>query len=290
MIRYVFLFWNLLMIPLGAYALVSLGYGLLSERLTPADSGIFIPVESAAGKTADRGRLQRDPAAYAVIYERNLFGTRTPEKAVEEKPAINLDNLQRTSLRLKLLGTVASQNAREAFAVIEDTTKKSQELYRVGDKIQDAMVRMILRQKVVLTRRGQDEILEMDAEEGQKSLAPLAAASSGGSGSVTMQEVSRQTIESSLQDINELMRQIRIRPNFEDGKPAGLRVDRLRSDSIFRQLGLENGDIIKGVNGKQIQSVDDALTFYDQLKSANSVSLQVERSGAPQTLSYTIRN
>ena len=288
MVRYLFLFWNLLMVPVGAYALVSLGYGVLAERLDPlAGNSVKAPV-AAQVSGGEAQRAQRpDAGQYAVIYERTLFGTLAAPKAEEKAPAIDLDALQRTTLRLKLWGTIASENVHEAFAVIEDTAKKTQDLYRVGDRIQDATVRMILRQKVVLTRRGQDEILEMDPEEGQKTLASAARLPAG---AASLQEISRQTIDESLQDINELMRQIRIRPNFEDGKPAGLRVDRLRSDSIFRQLGLENGDVIKGVNGKEIQSVDDALTFYDQLKNASSVSLQVERRGAPQTLSYTIRN
>ncbi|TWI77457.1 general secretion pathway protein C [Desulfobotulus alkaliphilus] len=289
MARYVFLLWNLLLVPIGAYAAVSLGYGILSEKL-------HLRPEFSSSLTADAVETRRpgqepsrkDAVAYAVIFERNLFGTLALQKE-EEVPSIDLDALQRTTLRLKLWGTIASENSNQAFAVIEDTTKRVQELYRVGDQIQDATVRMIFRQKVVLTRRGQDEVLEMDPEEGQRTVDP-GIRQPAFSGAAASQEISRQMIDESMQDINTLMRQIRIRPNFEDGQPAGLRVDRLRADSIFRELGLENGDVIKGVNGKEIRSVDDALTFYEQLRNATSVSLQVERRGAPQTLSYTIRN
>ncbi|TYT75759.1 type II secretion system protein GspC [Desulfobotulus mexicanus] len=288
MAKYLFFLWNLLLVPIGAYAAVSLGYGMLSEKLhARTELSETLTPDSAEILRPGREHSRKDAAAYAVIYEKNLFGTLATKKE-EEAPAIDLDALKRTSLRLKLWGTIASENSRQAFAVIEDTTKRVQELYRVGDKIQDATVRMIFRQKVVLTRRGQDEVLEMDPEEGQRSVDPEIRQPAF-SGAAT-QEISRQMIDESMQDINTLMRQIRIRPNFEDGKPAGLRVDRLRSDSIFRELGLENGDVIKGVNGRDIQSVDDALTFYEQLRNATSVSLQVERRGAPQTLSYTIRN
>ena len=45
MVRYLFLFWNLLMVPVGAYALVSLGYGVLAERLDPlAGNSVKAPV------------------------------------------------------------------------------------------------------------------------------------------------------------------------------------------------------------------------------------------------------
>ncbi|MCW7752960.1 type II secretion system protein GspC [Desulfobotulus sp. H1] len=277
------------MVPIGAFAAVSLGYGLITEKLLePAETAAVLSPEATGAEKRGRAAAPVDGASYALIYERNLFGTLIKEQAEKEQPpAIDVDALQRTSLRLRLWGTIASEDAGQAFAVIEDTGKKVQELYGVGDAIQDATVKLILRQKVVLTRRGQDEVLEMDAEEGQRSVDPSIRFSPGVQDS---HEVSRDMIDESLQDINSLMRQIRIRPNFEDGQPAGLRVDRLRSDSIFRQLGLENGDVIKGVNGREIQSVDDALTFYDQLRNASTVSLQVERGGTPQTLSYTIRN
>jgi general secretion pathway protein C len=53
-------------------------------------------------------------------------------------------------------------------------------------------------------------------------------------------------------------------------------------------MGLKSGDIITGVNGKKIESVDDALKLYESLKSSSNVQLQLKRKGRQKTINYTI--
>ena len=100
--------------------------------------------------------------------------------------------------------------------------------------------------------------------------------------------MSRQVIDEAMNDINSLMEQAKIRPHFRNGKPDGLTISRIKRDSIFTQLGLRSGDIITGVDGQVIESVDDALKFYNQLKSSSNVTLEVRRRGRPKQIEYTI--
>jgi general secretion pathway protein C len=60
---------------------------------------------------------------------------------------------------------------RGSYAVIEDKKATGQNLYRVGDRVQDALIKMILREGVVLdVGGGKDEILQIEE---------MAAASGG---------------------------------------------------------------------------------------------------------------
>jgi general secretion pathway protein C len=54
-------------------------------------------------------------------------------------------------------------------------------------------------------------------------------------------------------------------------------------------MGLRNGDIITGVDGSEISSVDDALKLVDGLKSASSLSVQLKRRGRQKNIEYNIR-
>jgi general secretion pathway protein C len=54
-------------------------------------------------------------------------------------------------------------------------------------------------------------------------------------------------------------------------------------------MGLRNGDIISGVDGTEISSVDDALRLVDSLKSASTLSLQLKRRGREKNIEYRIR-
>jgi general secretion pathway protein C len=99
----------------------------------------------------------------------------------------------------------------------------------------------------------------------------------------------RNQIDSAVQDVAQLMNQVNIRPHFNQGQPDGMMFSRIRPNSIFMRMGLRNGDIITGVNGRAISTVDDALGFYEGLKSADNVTVDIKRGGRPRTIEYTIK-
>jgi general secretion pathway protein C len=71
--------------------------------------------------------------------------------------------------------------------------------------------------------------------------------------------------------------------------PSGLALSSIKPNSIFRRMGLRNGDVITGVDGREISSVDDALRLVDNLKSASTVSVQLKRRGRQKDIEYHIR-
>ena len=100
--------------------------------------------------------------------------------------------------------------------------------------------------------------------------------------------IKRATIEDASKNITQLLQQVNIRPYFENGKPSGLMLSRIRPNSVFKEMGLMNGDILLGVNGAPIETVDSALTLYESLKSAGDVTLEIKRRGRIQSLEYNI--
>jgi len=231
-------------------------------------------------------RAKQPLAQYTAIADRDLF--KIGPAAIDTSQDVNVEELKPTELNLKLWGTVTRQSGK-TYAVIEDTKKREQNLYQIGDTIQDAVVKMVLREKVVLSVKGKDEVLEME-----KLASASAPATSSPSGKRPAKPRSRKIalkrnqIEGAISDLNSLMSQVKIRPHFKDGQPDGIALSNIRSNSIFRKMGLRNGDILMGVNDQNIQSVDDALGFYNNLKSSSNVSLKVKRRGRLNTIEYTI--
>ncbi|OEU61748.1 MAG: type II secretion system protein GspC [Desulfobacterales bacterium S5133MH16] len=220
---------------------------------------------------------------YRTIVERNLFNSK--KGAEQHTERVDIETLEPTDLKLKLLGTVSGNN-KKAYAVIEDTAKKHQDLYRIGDSIQNATLKMILREKVILRVNGKDEILNIEEASGSRKTGIVSKRA----GMATSQNITlkRSRIESAVKDVNNLMKQVRIRPHFRNGKPDGLRLTGIRPNSIFYNMGLKSGDIITGVNNNNIESVDDVLKFYQSLQSSSSVQLQIKRRGRPKTINYNI--
>jgi general secretion pathway protein C len=90
------------------------------------------------------------------------------------------------------------------------------------------------------------------------------------------------------------MKQARIRPFFSDGKPDGLLLYGIRNDSVFQQIGLKNGDIVKSINGSDILSAQDAVTIYQSLNTPleemPDIRFTVQRRGKIQEIVYNAQN
>jgi len=279
---------NLACITFSSYVVVDVVYGTLSARLSAA------PQQSGqnAYSIADTGTSRPALSAYNAVRERNLFSTRSGSAPATRQ--VDPTTLEETKLNLKLWGTVSGNNEGD-YAVIEDVKAREQNLYRVGDAVQTATLKGIFREKVVLSVNGKDEVLQMqDLKSGQAAVRPggLPVRRSGaGTRAVRAQRISlrRSYIEQSMQDMASLMTQVQIQPHMEDGVPAGLALSSIKPNSIFRRMGLRNGDVITGVDGSAISSVDDALKMVDSLKSASNLTVQLKRRGIEKNIEYRIR-
>ena len=97
-------------------------------------------------------------------------------------------------------------------------------------------------------------------------------------------------INDAMNNVSKLMTEIKISPHLgQDGQPSGLAVSNIKPNSIFRRMGLRNGDVLKSVDGQDIRTVDDALKLYESMKSADSLSVQIQRRGRDRMIQYHIR-
>jgi general secretion pathway protein C len=276
---------NLALITLGAYFCAGLFYQIWALRIQPAQ---FEPIAQAKA-SASLKPATMPYAAYRPILQRDLFKTQKAPAPLAQESKINLEDMEETKLQLKLWGTVTG-NTQQSYAVIEDTPKREQNLYRVGDSIQEATIKAILRAKVVLAVNGRDEVLAMeDVQQGPSSRSIPSRGQrqvSAASPPARTQRVSlrRNMIDEAIRDVSKLMTEIKIQPH-EDG----LALSDIKPNSIFRRMGLRNGDVLKSVDGQQIRSVDDALKLYESLKSADSVNVQLQRRGTDRNINYNIR-
>ena len=286
---------QLLLITAVSFLMVDLFYTALTAK-APAPrkvsgAGVVASVRPAASQTA-----QKPLSHYAAIEERNLFNLIDAEEAIEVKreEAIDVEALAETRLRLKLWGTI-SGNARDyTAAIIEDENERKQDLYRVGDTVQGAELKLVLRDRVVVNYQGQDEVLLMQTDKGHEVISKRTSGRSTSSrqlppAAITKRvSLSRATIDEAMANISTLMKDVRIRPHFRNGQPEGMAVSGIKSDSIFRKMGIRNGDIILGVDGQKIESVDDAMGLYGSLRTATDVKLDIKRLGQVQSIEYSI--
>jgi len=277
---------NLIFITAAIYLGVKVFYNIAAARLDNTDPSVSVSEQVSSVRDENR----RPISFYRSVGERNLFDTK---RTADEETEVDVESLKKTDLNLKLWGTVTGDKS-SAYAIIEEPQKREQNLYRVDDKIQNttATVRMILREKVVLLVDGQDEVLEIEkvADRYKKSKSgkkrPTKTRTRTRKRKISMK---RSQIKDALSNVNELMQQVKIQPHFEDGEPDGIQLSNIEPSSIFRRMGLRSGDVISEVDGKKIQSVDDAMKLYSSMQSASNFKLEIKRSGRSETLDYSIK-
>lgn len=169
----------LLLISLACMLAVESFYKLM-DNLLFMDAGkgkVVARIPEKKQATAATKRTLADDVR--VVLERNLFGP--PPSAVETEQAAELktEDLKVTSLDLVLMGTIICGNE-ENRAIILEKAKKKQDIYEKGELVQGAVLKEIMRGKVVLNHNNQDEILDM-TEAAKYSGKPSGAAASANS-------------------------------------------------------------------------------------------------------------
>ena len=212
----------------------------------------------------------------------------------------------RTSLRVKLLGTLVSDTFPEwSVASIQDIVTLLTKTYMVGDRIQGAEIVTIERLRVIIINNNRREFIDSTPGDGSGAPPPAPvisarAVDTGPPPSVALgtgvkqisdndYEIPRAEIDKTLANLNDVAMQARIVPAFKDGVAQGFKLFSIRPDSIYSKIGIQNGDVIKRINGFDLNSPEKALEIYSKLKESSRIDIEVERNGAAVRKTYNVK-
>ncbi len=239
-----------------------------------------------------------------------LVGLKVPEPEPEVKaptqPLVDLNAAPvKSGLRVRLLGTLVSDSTPQwSIASIQDVVTLKSNTYMVEDLIQGAKVLEIERLRVIVLNNNRREYIDNTAGDGSGAPpppvqvikpindAPPASVALGGSIKQIDEnnyEIPRAEIDKTLSNLNDVAMQARIVPAFKDGQATGFKLFSIRPDSIYSKIGVQNGDVIRRINGYDLNSPEKALEIYSKLKEASRIDIEIERNGATQRKTYNVR-
>jgi general secretion pathway protein C len=218
---------------------------------------------------------------------------------------------------VKILATAVSDDASWSFATLSGGTGEGTETHmkRQGDEYAGKRVWFIRWDRVWLIVPGAFCQVEMfpyaAAQAAASASAPAAVASAApaaptkpGKGVPTVSpdiaskiqkvsanefNVDRTVIDKILENQTELMRAARIVPEQENGKVVGVRMFGIRPDTLLGVLGMESGDRLEKINGFEMGSPEKALEAYARLRTAEKLTVNVNRRGQPMTIDFHIK-
>lgn len=279
---------NLLLLALAAYSASSIVGTVLATRLIPPPEVTLSPPPPP---------IELEPAKpatyYALIHTRDIFNSARPEPtaaAVTAAPVV-------TQLKLKLWGTALFQTG-SSYSIIEDLGARKQGVYGVNATVPGgATVKAIEWDRVILAHNGKDEILKLEKTTtvpGAARPAPAAPAAPDAGGGIQQTAentyvVPRSEVDSALENMSQLFTQIRAVPHFEGGQSVGFRLFAIRRGSLFDRIGLKNGDIIRSINGNEMNDPSKAVTLLQELRDAANLDVDITRNQQPTKLNYSVQ-
>lgn len=256
---------SLILVVLLAHALAQLTW-----MLVPSGQQALPPPQAATPATQTR-------VDYRQIAALHLFGQ--PQRAATQAAPIDAPE---TRLNLTLRGILFNTEPQLARAIIS-APGKDDEMYRVGSQLPGgATIDQIYADRVMLLRNGQYETLRLPEESvGTRSGPPVGASSRPDVATGGLGEVRRDLMENP----QNLVAYIQGEPvNKSGGGIAGFRVRPGPQPEAFQMSGLQEGDIITAVNGKQLDSMEAAGDAMVQLATSEVVNVTVLRDGVEFSL------
>ena len=236
------------------------------------------------GKADPRAQARQGPLDYAVIFERNLFGS---------EPISDTSTAAGPRDELLLRGT--AEFGGRGYAVLEDPDSGKQGIFEVGEMVFDGPRLIEVAPRTATILRGNRRVVRelTETTRGVEAGAEDSGGTAGGGGIRQVGDhryvVDRGEVDHSIENLSQVVTQMRAVPYLKDGKSVGFRVFNIRAGSLFERMGLKNGDIIQAVNGSDLDDPSRALALLDEVQTSDEIRIDLLRDDHPNTLTYSIR-
>ena len=245
------------------------------------------------------------------IFKRNIFNKDGEIPVEEEDSAFQVEEektqeILKTQLPIKLLGTIYSGSNKTGLAIIKQ--QKKVKSFFVGEQIfKDTYLLEIYKEKIIINRNSRKEYLEVDPFKIQRTKRKLAKLDVDKSKFAIKKKVSsykeegfeRKDSEVTMsseyrkrlltQDFSKVLRDAKAEPYFEGGELSGFRLTRIKSGSIYQKSGFLNNDIIREVNGTQLVDTAQTINLLNSLREESEIDITIMRSGVPITINLQVK-
>jgi type II secretion system protein C len=269
----------------------------------------ILKISRAVSTELEKKLSTATPLAIEKIYQNDLFETyvATESKPIQQSlivpvpepkiPPIAIppetpksEFIQALTLTVK--GIIASSNEQQNVAMIADETNK-EALYHLGDKIKDAEIIKIARDRVVLLRaNGQLEVFYLRKDDNTDPNTP-------DKWKEIIRKIDEQNIEidpftfvKEVDSLGAFLEKASISGTaYFNGLPVGMRVGTTAENELASQLGLKQDDVITAVNNFSCVDLKNRMEIYDkivQTQVGENIKVSLKRANNDMTMTYKL--
>lgn len=98
-----------------------------------------------------------------------------------------------------------------------------------------------------------------------------------------------ELFDKAVKRASDIAKSTRLIPVRNKSEVVGMRLVRMRSNGLLSRIGLKRGDVVRTINGFGVGEPDDMLNAYSRLRSANRVTVAVQRGRRFMNLEYRVQ-
>ncbi len=255
-------------------------------------------------RSADSVRRVQPMSAFEPIFTANVFHARRSGPAAGPAAAGG-------PVRMTLTGTFHLGPI--GFAMVIGPDGRTEDVYRVGECIPrtdagpdapctSAQGRLVEveHDRITVSFGGQRSVIIMEVQAQPSPTAQEAPRPPGAppqpagniaqnrSGNTIEMHLPAAEVEKTFENFAEIVKQALVVPFAKDGATVGFQIQRIQPGSVFQRIGLQNMDVIRGVNGQPITTADQALRLFSLFRNERRVNLDVDRGADSLKMSYII--
>ncbi len=239
---------------------------------------------------------------FSALARYPFFGKAEPKAAAA--PVV-VTEAPKTQLNVKLTGLVSvTARPESGSAVIEH--RGNEATYAVGDTLEGTRARLhqVLEDRVLLELNGRFETLMLDGVEFTR--IAQANAGLGREDSVEAEFVQEPILiaapiatgldnpdlqtqrDEILAEPMKFFDYVRVTPEQRDGQLVGYKLMPRKDAALFRQLGLQPGDLAIEINGVPLSDIQQAARIINDLRDASEAAIKIERDGEIRDILFSL--
>ena len=271
---------------------------LLSDILILESHKFLLPGQTPPAPKLFTKATDSPSENYDMIWKKNIFHP-GPIPSSPTAGAPSFAEPIKTSLPFVLQGTIVHADPRRSVATVK--TLKESLPYKVGDRIgKQARMIEIQRKRIIFLNESSNALEFLELPETHPVTLSFKRPSRRNSIKAGLAQrdgntftVKRSHINEYLQRLPKILQQARMIPNrvVKDGESVieGFRFVSIdKTASWLKDLGFQEGDVIKQVDGEMVNNPETAVMLFEKLRDSNGFEMLVERDGQETKRSYKV--
>ncbi len=206
---------------------------------------------------------------------------------------------------LVLIGVVVSKNASSSVATLQNKQTGKTDIIRIGERILDFTLHQVFNNRIIL-KKGERSFqiilgkgrmikavkqVQKKPDEGQlPALKDEPIGSPDLDANIIRKEFNRSEIEKRLEkEWATIIEKTRFVPNMVKENISGFKILDFPENTILTEIGLIKNDILKEINGVELNNVAMMFDLFDRFKNDSQFNVSILRGGKLLHILYLLK-